>query len=162
MLATLILLCVAAYVGATKLISRTERQSIERLLRNLPESATTLFRFLYGDWSSLLAQLSPEPEYDKHLAAYIVTDMETSGSWIGYEGEVEGLTLDADKQIAAVTLRNCQAFRLRPTRTKLDHQVLPRKTAIPRLMIERSEFRNVALQVVYQRKATPVSPKATT
>lgn len=153
LLALLLILSLSAYLAMRIAVNRAEVASIARRRQNPPQPATPLFRFLYGGWASILTQLSPEPAYDKHLAAYVVTDMEAQGGWVGYEGEVDGVALDTDKQIVALTLKNCQAFRLVPSKRGLSHQVVSRKVAIPLLMIERTQIKNVALQVVFQRKA---------
>lgn len=155
LLTVLLALSYAAYLAMRTAINRAERTSIARGQLEPPQAATPLFRFLYGGWSSILTQLSPEPDYNKHLAAYVVTDMETEGGWIGYEGEVESLSLDTDKQIVALTLKNCQAFRLVETQTGLSHKVVRRTIPIPLMLIERSQIKNIALQVVFQRKALP-------
>jgi hypothetical protein len=134
LLALLLSLSAAAYAAVRHTVDQDEKVSVKR------------------SWAAILTQLSPEPDYDKHLAAYIVTDMEAEKGWIGYEGEVEGVALDTDKQIVALTLRNCQAFKLQPTKDNLNHQVIARAAAIPLLMIDRSQIKNVALQVVFQQK----------
>ncbi|MBJ7319911.1 MAG: hypothetical protein KJ728_04315 [Alphaproteobacteria bacterium] len=152
LLALLLSLSAAAYAAVRHTVDQDEKVSVKRRRLDPPEPPTPLFRFLYGSWAAILTQLSPEPDYDKHLAAYIVTDMEAEKGWIGYEGEVEGVALDTDKQIVALTLRNCQAFKLQPTKDNLNHQVIARAAAIPLLMIDRSQIKNVALQVVFQQK----------
>lgn len=155
LLSVLLALSYGAYLAMRGAINQAERISITRQQQELPQTATPLFRFLYGGWASILTQLSPEPDYNKHLAAYVVTDMEIEDSWIGYEGEVESLSLDTDKQIVALTLKNCQAFRLVSTQTGLSHKVVRRTIPIPLMLIERSQIKNIALQVVFQRKSLP-------
>ncbi|WP_395944567.1 hypothetical protein [Brevundimonas sp.] len=160
LLALLLLLSLGAYGLVRGVVEREETLSITRHRQDPPEPATPLFRFLYGGWASILAQLSAQPDYDKHLAAYVVTDMEAEGVWIGYEGEVDGVSLDTDKQIAALTLKNCQAFRLAAAQQDFTHQIVPRTAPIPLLMIDRSQIKNIALQVVFRRKSdeTPPTP----
>lgn len=129
-----------------------------------------LHRFLFGPWAQLVAQMRPEVGFLKHLAAYAVTDMETEISdptqcrkvWVGYEGEVESFTLNSEKQITSLTLRNSKAFLLGVNGQRVDHDVVTRESAIPRLILEQSRTKNLALSPVFEPEEAPKIESALT
>ncbi len=143
-----------AYIGLRLMIGKAERDAVKISQKSQQKQLPALFRFLYGTWSGMLAQLAPEEGYTKHLAAYIVTDMENEGRWIGYEGEVESLSLNSDKQITHLTLSNSKAFYLTAGLYSLTHDVVERQRAIPRILIDKAQIKNLAFQVVFEAKTT--------
>lgn len=106
--------------------------------------------FLYGWLSPVLAQMNPEPGGLKHLIAYVVTDIEAPKALVGYEGQVENLSLNADKQIVSLTLRNCRSFYLNADGKTIGHSVIARELPIPRLQLDQSQIKNIALSVVFE------------
>lgn len=113
-------------------------------------SGSTLHAFLYGWFSPVLGQMAVEPGYNKHMVAWVVTDLEAGDLAIGYEGQLEILALNSEKQIAWLTLRNCETFVIASDEEKTSARRRPiaRETPIPRLQIEGPHIVNFAFAVV--------------
>ncbi|MFC5342719.1 hypothetical protein ACETK8_06180 [Brevundimonas staleyi] len=116
-----------------------------RVARNASPNST-LHALLYGWLSPVIGQLQPEAGYQKHLIAWVVTDLEMSDLPIGYEGQVETISLTGDKQVAWLTLRNCETFVI-GREGSARRQTVARETPIPRMQIEGGHITNLAYAV---------------
>ncbi len=110
------------------------------------KSDSTVHALLYGWLSPIIAQLEPEPGYTKHLIAWVVTDLELGDMAVGYEGQVETISLTGEKQVAWVTLRNCETFVLGKDGSAR-RQTVERENPIPRMQIEGPHIVNLAYAV---------------
>lgn len=111
------------------------------------DAGSTVHAFLYGWLSPILGLLKQEKGFTKHLIGYVVTDLETEHGFVGYEGQVVNLALNAEKQIISITLTNCQSFLLSSADNHLAHKSIARTNPIPTLQIDQSHIGNVALSV---------------
>lgn len=100
--------------------------------------------FLYGWLADLVTEAAPE---DRYVTAFVLTDVEHEGSFLGYEGVLENLSLTADKEITSLLLSNCTRFRIQLTPAGLERAALRGGSTIPRLYIERSQIKNIAFNV---------------
>ena len=112
---------------------------------------------LYGWLGPIIAQLKPEPGYIKHLIAWVVTDLELGDTAVGYEGQVETVSLTGEKQVAWITMRNCETFVLGKDGSAR-RQTVERETPIPRMQIEGPHIVNLAYAVVLVPEAV-VTPE---
>jgi hypothetical protein len=123
---------------------------ISRSVAGSAKAGSTLHAFFYGWLSPVLGQLKTEPGYLKHMVAWVVTDLEAGDLAVGYEGQVETLALNSDKQIAWLTLRNCETFVIAADEEKraARRRSITRDVPIPRLQIEGPHIVNFAFAVV--------------
>jgi len=137
----------ALLLGLLLLLSALGFWTTRRFAR-ASKPGSTFHAFLYGWVSPILEQLEQEEGYLKHMIAWVVTDLEAGDLAVGYEGQVEMLSLNSDKQIAWLTLRNCETFVIAPDQDVARRKPVPREMAIPRLQLEGPHVRNVAFAVV--------------
>jgi hypothetical protein len=97
----------------------------------------------YGWQAGLVEQTSAPGRY---VTAFVVTDMQKDGAFLGYEGLLEAMNLDTDEQIKTIVLLYCNAFLLHIGKT-VRRTPIPREGAIPRLLIEGRHIQNVAFNV---------------
>lgn len=119
---------------------------LARLFGKKAGAGSTLHALLYGWLSPVIAQLEPEAGYTKHLIAWVVTDLALGDMAIGYEGQVETVSLTPEKQVAWITLTNCETFVLGKDNSARRHTV-ERETPIPRMQIEGPRIVNLAYAV---------------
>ena len=119
---------------------------IARQFGRKAEAGSTLHALLYGWLSPVIAQLKPETGYTKHLIAWVVTDLALGDMASGYEGQVETVSLTPEKQVAWITLTNCETFVLGKDSSARRHTV-ERETPIPRMQIEGPHIVNLAYAV---------------
>ncbi|WP_298743350.1 hypothetical protein [uncultured Brevundimonas sp.] len=118
-----------------------------RQIGRTAQPGSTLHALLYGWLSPILTQLRAEEGYLKHLIAWVVTDLQVGDLAIGYEGQVETISLTSDKQIAWLTLRNCETFVVAPRDGSARRQAVARETPIPRMQVEGPHIVNLAYAV---------------
>lgn len=118
--------------------------------------------FLYGWLSPLLGQLRPDAGTNKHLLAWVVTNLEVDDHAIGYQGQIDTLSLTADKQVAWIILRNCQMFAIAAKGTgdarTIQRKVIARDIPIPQMQIEGAAIANLAYAVVAVAKTVADAP----
>lgn len=118
-----------------------------RQIGRTAEPESTLHALLYGWLSPILTQLRAEEGYLKHLIAWVVTDLQIGDLALGYEGQVETISLTSDKQVAWLTLRNCETFVVVSKDGSARRQAIARDTPIPRMQIEGPHIVNLAYAV---------------
>jgi hypothetical protein len=109
-------------------------------------------RFLFGWLYPIIEKAAPPENY---INAYVVTKIENGSDTLGYEGTVENLVLDEQRQIVGVTLINVSTFYLRMNQKGI-HRVNA-KSNLPHLVLRESDYHNVAL-VVIRDETVPGEP----
>lgn len=104
---------------------------------------------LFGWPGDLISLVEPPRRY---ITAYVVTTLERDGQHVGYEGVLENLTLTADREVAYLTLRNCEPFILMLHAGRPIRLAAPSETPIAYLYLDRAQIRNIAFQV-FEREA---------
>jgi hypothetical protein len=103
--------------------------------------------FLYGWASGLVHDIQSAPAGKIRLTnAFVLTKTDHDGTAFGYEGILQNMTLNADKEIIALALTDVTAFYLKLKAGQFKRVVLPNTAGIPNIYLERSEIRNVAFQ----------------
>jgi len=100
-------------------------------------------RFLFGWLYPIIEKASPAENY---INAYVVTKIENGSDTLGYEGTVENLVLDEQRQIVGVTLINVATFYLRMNKDGIRR--INAKSNLPHLVLRASDYHNVALVVI--------------
>lgn len=100
-------------------------------------------RFLFGWLYPIIEKASPAENY---INAYVVTKIENGSDTLGYEGTVENLVLDEQRQIVGVTLVNVATFYLRMNKDGVRR--INAKSNLPHLVLRASDYHNVALVVI--------------
>lgn len=100
-------------------------------------------RYLFGWLYSIIEKAGPAENY---INAYVVTKIENDSDTLGYEGTVENLVLDEQRQIVGVTLINVATFYLRMN--KNDVRRINANSNLPHLVLRASDYHNVALVVI--------------
>ena len=102
-------------------------------------------------WKSLNAALYGwlhEIREDDGALAYVVTPLTLDGAAIGYEGVVDYVVLDSEKQILSLVLIDAQGFTL-VAKGGIVHRVPnPRDAKMSRLVLTKSEIRNVVFDPI--------------
>jgi hypothetical protein len=96
---------------------------------------------LYG-WLGELVAAGIGP--DTYVNAFVLTDIQVDGRYLGYEGVLENLTVSADKEITAVLLKQVETFYVRLDAEAVTRVPIPRERTIPQLYLERSQIKNIA------------------
>ena len=83
----------------------------------------------------------------KYVIAYVLTDMEKDGGYLGYFGVLENVQVGADKQVAGISLLDSDTFVLQigPPSARTPGQ---RSQLIDRIIIGGAHIQNVAFEVV--------------
>lgn len=131
MLLTLVLLTALAFW--------VSRATVARLA-----SRTALSGVLYG-W---LAEVAVATSADEAILAYVLSDVEESGTIVGYEGALANMTANADKEITSVLLRSCETFYLRVTAEGVVREKVAKATPIPQLYLDHEHIKNIAFERV--------------
>ena len=131
LLAGLTVLSTAAFFAVAKIV----RAEIAR---------SNFAPLLYGWLADLVADAAPE---DRYVTAFALTDTEHDGSFLGYEGVLENVTLTSDKEITSVLLSDCTRFRIKLTDEGLERTALRAGSTIPLLYLERAQIKNIAFNV---------------
>jgi len=97
----------------------------------------------YGWAADVLAKARTEGRF---VTAFVLTSMESDGTFLGYEGVLEGLNLDAKKQIASISLRLAGRFLVSVSRRGVVRTSV-RSDLIPQLYIDSTSIKNVAFNV---------------
>ena len=122
---------VGGALGRVKGVVRLLRQPLYGLYAGLAEEAAEA------------ASASPSA----YVTAYVLTDMQKDGAFLGYFGILENLQIGADKQVAGVAIVDVGAFLL-----KLDQTVhrTPnlRDAPIERMLISGDRIQNIAFEVI--------------
>ncbi len=127
----LLMTSIGAYVGGSYLVK-------------LAANHDGLRGLLYG-WADELVKLAPTRIHI--INAFVVTDIEHEGASIGYEGVLVDLRQDSSGQIKSAALRDVQAFILRLANRGLRRERVDRAAAIPFLVVEAENIKNLALSI---------------
>ena len=100
-------------------------------------------RFLFGWLYPIIEKASPAENY---INAYVVTKIENGSDTLGYEGTVENLVLDEQRQIVGVTLINVATFYLRMNKNGVRR--INANSSLRHLVLRASDYHNVALVVI--------------
>lgn len=87
---------------------------------------------------------------DDGAIAYVVTNLAVNNAVVGYEGAVEYVILDADRQVQTLVLADAQMFTLAsPNRhghvDRIEH---PREIKLPLLTLKGSEIKNIVFDQI--------------
>lgn len=105
-------------------------------------------RFLFGWLYPIMEKAAPAQNY---INAYVVTKVEKNGDILGYEGTVENLVLDEQRQIIGVTLNNVATFYLRLNKAGVKR--INANSTLPHLVLRGEDYHNVALVVIRDETA---------
>jgi hypothetical protein len=103
----------------------------------------TLGPLRYG-WADDLMNLSSMD--GRFAAAFVLTSVEHDGHFVGYEGLLYSLNLDARREIASISLQDVGRFLVTVSDGKVERTPIDRKL-IAYLHIERAQIKNVAFNV---------------
>jgi hypothetical protein len=122
-------------------------------------------RLIHGtasNWPALNAALYGwlhEIREDDGALAYVVTHLTLDGAAIGYEGVVDYVVLDSEKQILSLVLIDAQTFTL-VAKGGIVHRVPnPRDVKMERLVLTKSEIRNIAFDPIKLAPSDELSPQ---
>lgn len=106
-------------------------------------------RLLYGWAAELYGRMQEtDPGYVRLVTAFVLTNIEgEDGVHMGYEGVLENLALNAEKEVTSITLGQVTAFYLKAAPGRFRRVALPRPDGIPTLYLEKGSIRNIAFQV---------------
>lgn len=111
----------------------------------VPWRGRSLFGWLYP----IIEKARPAENY---INAYVVTKIENGTDTLGYEGTVENLVLDEQRQIVGVTLINVSTFYLRMNKDGVKR--VNAKSSLRHLVLRDSDYHNVALVVIRDESVT--------
>jgi hypothetical protein len=107
--------------------------------------ARPLCRSLVYGWLSGLEAATADDE--QFVLAYVVTDIREGLLSLGYQGSVNYMTVNADKQITAIVLEEARAFYLKMEEKAVTHIPIPRDTPLAQLYLEGPQIKNIAFEV---------------
>jgi hypothetical protein len=123
---------------------------VYRLAPLLLDKSATVRQLRYGWLTDLIEQATPDNRY---TTAFVLSSVQNDGVLLGYEGLVENLAFNSDKEIVAVTLLDVSRFAVH-VGSKGVRRSDVRRELIPRLYIDKNNFKNVAL-TVYELDTEP-------
>ncbi|MES1200319.1 MAG: hypothetical protein ABUS57_02580 [Pseudomonadota bacterium] len=99
---------------------------------------------LYG-WLTGVVEQSAQK--DRYVTAFVVTKIQDGDAVVGYEGLLENLEVNSDKEVTAVTLLYATGFLLKIWQYGITRQVSQRRQPIPRIYLDRANISNIAFNV---------------
>ncbi len=89
--------------------------------------------------------------------AYVLTQFEGDNGAVGYQGALESVTLDADKQISSLVLADAEPFSIKVDADgKVVRTASPRADNKLRVLLIRAEIRNIVYTpIVYEGDVSP-------
>lgn len=99
--------------------------------------------FLFGWLYPIIEKAAPTENY---INAYVVTKIEHGTDMLGYEGTVENLVLNEQRQIVGLTLINVSSFYLRMTSERVRR--VNAHSNLRHLVLRDTDYHNVALVVI--------------
>jgi hypothetical protein len=111
-------------------------------------------KLLYG-WLADVADVATEDGIDRYVTVFVVTDMESAGKYLGYEGLLESMAMGPDKEVQFFTLTDVATFVV-----NVGDQGGKRKDAQPGKLIGRMYFaakdiKNLAFEIFEVEDDTP-------
>lgn len=131
-------------VLATLLVLSASSFELTRRLIELPKVGEQVAGVLYGWFAEVLVARNAQ----EVVLAYIVSDVQNDGTLVGYEGVIENMTTNADKQITSVLLKDCETFYLRVTDKGVARREAGRTRPIPQLYLDQTRIKNMAFERV--------------
>jgi hypothetical protein len=104
----------------------------------------------YGWLSDFVSEVEPEGRY---ATAFILTPIEHDGVFLGYEGFIENISVNSDKEITAISLLEVNRFTVTISPNGVQRKDVPRE-AMPRLYLDRENIRNISL-TIFEEPLTP-------
>lgn len=90
---------------------------------------------------------------DAHvMSAFVVSDLSSEGTYLGYEGIVRDLKLGADGEVKTITLSDCERFILTISADELERKTADR-AMIPFVILEAENIKNIALNPYFYVEA---------
>lgn len=105
---------------------------------------TRLNGLLYGWLADLVEEAAGD---DRFVTAFVLTTIGHDGTFVGYEGLLENLTVNADKEITSVSLLDATSFVL-VVKPEGVSRVPVDRSPIPRIYFEQAEIQNIAFSVI--------------
>ena len=134
-LASLVVLCVGGFLVTLALMSNA---AVEKRLSGL----------LYGWAADLVGQMrEKDPKYVRVATAFVLTTIEHEGAMFGYEGMLQNMALNPDKEIISISLKDVTAFYVDMKPGEFKRTVLTKTEGIPNIYLEKSQIQNVAFSV---------------
>ncbi len=109
---------------------------------------------LYGWLTDLVRAAASE---NRVVTAFVLSEIEHEGNFLGYEGVIDTLTLSADKEVIGILLLDCTRFRLQLTGSGLARDVARASSVIPRLYLERAQIKNIAFNIYERQPAEAIA-----
>jgi hypothetical protein len=100
-------------------------------------------RFIYG-WLSGLVEASEND--DTFILAFVLSDIVIDNRSLGYQGGVLNLTVNENKQITGVVLKDASAFYLDLGDDAVRHVPIPRREPINQIYIDGPQIKNIAFE----------------
>jgi hypothetical protein len=96
----------------------------------------------------------------RYVAAFVLSNVESDGTFLGYQGRVDALNLDARKEISSISILLVGRYVVTPSKRGV-RSISVKRRLIPHLHIDRANIRNVALFVPpgVERDVTPDDPQ---
>jgi hypothetical protein len=111
-------------------------------------------RIRFGWMADLVESLEGKGRY---TTAFVLSTVTAEGAFLGYEGLVENVAVNSEKEITSLTLLEVSRFIVKLKDGKLERFDVERQS-IERLFIEKSQFYNVALTVFEDTTEAEIAP----
>jgi hypothetical protein len=98
----------------------------------------------FGWLADLVDQAQPETRF---VTVFVLSKVSHENLVMGYQGLLENLNVNADKEITSISLVECNVFTLQLGEGTAQRQLVPRAEPIPRMYFERTEISNMAFSV---------------
>lgn len=124
--------------------------SIATYLTHLVLDRLQLVKALRYGWLAEFVELAaPEGRFS---TAFVLTSVSNDGSHLGYEGLIENIAINSDREITSITLLDANRFVVHLKSDGVDRFDVDR-SPIDRIFIERANIKNVALTVYEKAQA---------
>jgi hypothetical protein len=104
----------------------------------------------YGWLAEFVEQARPEGRFS---TAFVLTSVRNDGAHLGYEGLIENIAVNSEREITAITLLDANRFVVNVTPTDAVRTDIDR-TPIDRIFLERANILNIALTVYEDEDAS--------
>lgn len=109
---------------------------------------------LYGWLAGIIERSRPKGRF---VAAYVLSTIEHEGVRVGYQGLIEHVMLDSDREISSLVLRAVDRFTFKLRGDLVINTRPATRTRLDRLYLEKTQIANVVFQVI-DAGAPPSAP----
>jgi hypothetical protein len=84
---------------------------------------------------------------NRYVTAFVLSKLEHEGCSLGYEGLVQDITTDSDRQIVSVVISDCARFIVRLSETEVARTTIVSPRGIPLMYFGRDDIANIAFSI---------------